>query len=144
MIAIVCIDDKGGMLFNHRRQSQDRMLRADLLREAARRPVWMNAYSARQFGAPAENLRVAEDFPDRSGSGELCFVEDRDLSPLAGKLEGLILYRWNRAYPSDVRFPTDLPAFVLMEQREFPGTSHERIIRKIYVREADHGQEERE
>ena len=34
MIAVVCIDDKGGMLFNRRRQSQDRLLREDLLREA--------------------------------------------------------------------------------------------------------------
>ena len=134
MIAIVCIDDKGGMLFNHRRQSQDRMLRADLLREAARRPVWMNAYSARQFGAPAENLRVAEDFPDRAGSGELCFVEDRDLSPLAGKLEGLILYRWNRTYPADLYFTLSLEGWTLERREEFAGSSHECITREVYRR----------
>ena len=45
MIAAVCIDDRGGMLFNHRRQSQDRLLREDLLAEAAGRPLWMNSYS---------------------------------------------------------------------------------------------------
>lgn len=26
MIVIACLDDNGGMMFNHRRQSQDRML----------------------------------------------------------------------------------------------------------------------
>ena len=119
MIAIVCIDDKGGMLFNHRRQSQDRMLRADLLREAARRPVWMNAYSARQFGAPAENLRV---------------VEDRDLSPLAGKLEGLILYRWNRTYPADLYFTLSLEGWTLERREEFAGSSHEKITKEVYKR----------
>ena len=27
MIVIACLDDNGGMMFNHRRQSQDRVLR---------------------------------------------------------------------------------------------------------------------
>ena len=31
MILIVCVDDHNGMMFNHRRQSQDRVLRADIL-----------------------------------------------------------------------------------------------------------------
>ena len=62
MIIIACIDDRGGMLFNRRRQSQDRLLRQDLLREAGARPVWMNDYTRRQFSDPAENLRTADDF----------------------------------------------------------------------------------
>ena len=32
MILIACVDDKFGMLFNRRRQSQDRMLRERVLR----------------------------------------------------------------------------------------------------------------
>lgn len=134
MIAIVCIDDKGGMLFNHRRQSQDRLLRADLLREAAGRPVWLNAYSARQFDDPPENLRVAEDFLDRAGRGELCFVEDRDLSPWLGKLEGVILYRWNRTYPADLRLTLPLEGWALERREEFPGSSHEKITKEVYRR----------
>ena len=31
MILIVCVDDHNGMMFNHRRQSQDRILRGDIL-----------------------------------------------------------------------------------------------------------------
>ena len=30
MIVIACLDDNGGMMFNHRRQSQDRVLRAHI------------------------------------------------------------------------------------------------------------------
>ena len=134
MIAIVCIDDKGGMLFNHRRQSQDRMLRADLLREAARRPVWMNAYSARQFGAPAENLRVAEDFPDRAGPGELCFAETADPAPWAARVEEIVLYRWNRRYPADLRFTLPLEGWTLERREEFAGSSHEKITKEVYRR----------
>ena len=33
MQIIVCVDDRGGMLFNKRRQSRDRVLIADVLSE---------------------------------------------------------------------------------------------------------------
>ena len=48
MIAVVCVDDRNGMLFHHRRQSQDRLLREDLLSRCPGR-LWMNAYSAKLF-----------------------------------------------------------------------------------------------
>ena len=67
MILAVCIDDRNGMLFNGRRQSQDRVLREDLVREAGGGPLWMNAYSARQFDPPPEGLRTAEDFLEQAG-----------------------------------------------------------------------------
>ena len=35
MILIVCVDNKNGMLFNRRRQSQDRMLRTRILEMTA-------------------------------------------------------------------------------------------------------------
>ena len=40
MILAFCIDDQGGLVFNHRRQSRDRALVADLLAEAGARPVF--------------------------------------------------------------------------------------------------------
>ena len=75
MILAVCVDDKGGMLFNRRRQSQDRLLRQNLLEEAAGRAVWMNAYSYKQFVPAPENVRCAEDFFTQAGEGEFCFFE---------------------------------------------------------------------
>ena len=45
MIVICVIDDHGGMLFNHRRQSQDRILRARILQRTKGKKLWMNAYS---------------------------------------------------------------------------------------------------
>ena len=37
MILIVCVDDHNGMMFNHRRQSQDRILRGDILELTGRK-----------------------------------------------------------------------------------------------------------
>ena len=49
MILIVCVDDHNGMMFNHRRQSQDRILRGDILELAEGKILWMDAYSKKQF-----------------------------------------------------------------------------------------------
>ncbi len=133
MILIACIDDRGGMLFNRRRQSQDRLLRQDLLEEAAGRPLWMNAYSRRQFGPAPENIHVAEDFAARAGEGEFCFFEDVDPVPWLEKAEAVILYRWNRRYPADRYFPQPLAGRSVKRREEFAGSSHDCITKEILV-----------
>ena len=133
MILVVCIDDRGGMLFNRRRQSQDRLLRQDLLREAEGRPLWMNAYTAGQFDPAPENIRVAEDFPARAGEGEFCFFENVNPAPWLEKAEKIILYRWNRHYPADRWFPQPLPGWTVRRTEEFAGASHENITKEILV-----------
>ena len=134
MILIACIDDRGGMLFNRRRQSQDRLLRLDLLAEAGGRPVWMTSYSLKQFQDAPENLREAENFAARAGAGEFCFFEDADPAPWLEKAEAVILYHWNRRYPADLYFPLPLEGWRLERREEFPGSSHEKITKEVYVR----------
>lgn len=131
MIPVLCIDDRGGLMFNRRRLSQDRALRADLLREAGGRRLWMSAYSRRQFEDGAE-ITVDEDFLQKAGAGELCFVEGAALLPYLERMEGLILYRWNRRYPADVYLDLKLSAFRLCASEEFPGHSHEKITKEVY------------
>lgn len=133
MIVIACVDDRMGMLFNRRRQSQDAALRQRLLERAAGRPVWMSEYSARQFAdCPADKIRVSDRCADRAGTGELWFVEDgRELIGARGA-EELVLYRWNRCYPGDVTFPWPLTGWTLTETADFPGTSHEKITEEVY------------
>ena len=134
MILAFCIDDNGGMLFNRRRQSQDRALREDLLREADGRILWMNAYSAKQFDPPPEAIRIAEDFPEQAGPGEFCFLETADPALWAERAERLVLYRWNRRYPSDLRCTLSLEGWTLERREEFPGYSHETITKEVYKR----------
>ena len=134
MIAVVCIDDKNGMLFNRRRQSQDRILREDLLREVNGAPLWMNAYSAKQFGPLPENIRVAEDFPEQAASGEYGFVETQDPASWSAAPESLIVYRWNRNYPADLFFTLPLEGWTLARREEFAGSSHENITKEVYIR----------
>lgn len=134
LIAVVCIGDGNGMLFNRRRVSRDRAQQADLLALCGNGRLWMDAYSAPLFADAPDRIIVAEDFLEQAGPGEFCFVEDRPLAPAADRVETVVLYRWNRAYPADVRLDLDLSAFQLAEQAEFPGSSHEKITREVYRR----------
>lgn len=70
MILIVCVDDNKGMMFNHRRQSQDRVLRRHILDRVGDAKLWMNGYSAKMFEKDeSEQVRkcliVDEDFLKR-------------------------------------------------------------------------------
>lgn len=134
MNVIVCLDDKNGMLFNKRRQSSDRELRARVLEITAGYQLWMNAYSAQQFTEAVHNLCVDEDFLSKAEAGEYCFVENSDVTPHRDRVEQLIVYRWNKAYPSDVTFPLELFAdrAVLKSRSCFVGYSHNRITEEVY------------
>ena len=140
LIIAVCIDARGGILFNHRRQSQDRAQREDLMDLCAGRPLWAAPCSAPLF-RDWEEVRVDGEFLTKAAEGEICFVEDRPLLPVLDRIEALVLYDWDRAYPADVHLDLDPAAagFTLEEERAFPGTSHERIIRRIYRRQAGPG-----
>ena len=134
MIVAVCIEDRGGMLFNHRRVSRDKAQQEDLLALCGQRTLRIAPSSEALFREQAERVTVDEAFLENAGEGEVCFVEDRPLLPVQERLEKLVVYRWNRSYPSDFRLDLRLEEWTLTEQREFPGNSHENITREIYER----------
>lgn len=135
MNLIFCIDKKNGMLFNKRRQSQDRVVREKILALSANAKLWMSQYSAKQFTElSADNLIVDDAYMTKAGVEDYCFVEDNDFS-LDG-CETIILYHWNRQYPADKYFAVDLKAngYSLVSQTDFAGYSHETITEEIYVK----------
>ena len=135
MTLIVCLDDRNGSLFLGRRLSADRRVRENILELSRERLLWLNAYSAEQFEKLPENVRICEQYLSQAGEGDLCFAENSDLTQVLSRVEKLIVYRWNRHYPSDRKFPWELmPAsMACVEKWDFEGFSHERITREVYV-----------
>ena len=135
MIVITCVDDDMGMLFNSRRQSKDSVLRKRILEKTSGQRLWMNHYSAKQFeDDDAPQINVEEDFLLETTSGDYCFVETQPLQPYEKWIEKLILYRWNRKYPSDLKFDLDLRGWKLTESTDFIGSSHDRITEEVYIK----------
>ena len=121
-------------MFNHRRQSQDRVLRERMLERVGGAPLWMRPYSARQFGPLPPNVRPAEDFLERAGAGEYAFTELDAPGRWGRKIEGILLYRWGRSYPADLTFDLSLEGFALQSSLDFAGSSHPEITEEIYIR----------
>lgn len=131
MIVILCIDDRGGLLFNKRRVSSDQKVCERICALAADGVLRMNHYSALLF--KSIKPEVDEDFMNQAEAGDFCFVEDQDLSQYGDKIEKWILYRWNRNYPSDFKFDFSLlNGKELIQSSSFEGSSHSEITEEIY------------
>lgn len=127
MTLILCLDDALGMAFNRRRQSSDSAVCRDIARLADGEAICMDERSVPLF----ERLDVSIT----SGDAPFRFVEFAPPGPLAEKAERLVIYRWNRRYPADLKSDISFDSWLLTEATEFPGTSHEKISREVYIRE---------
>ncbi len=132
MTLILCLDDQNGMMFNHRRQSRDRVLIAEMLAHVGDGRLFVSPYSAPLFPADAKNVTVAEEPCAIAAEGDFAFVEDTDPAAHWSRVSELIIYRWNRLYPSDKKFCGDMTAFHLTETSEFVGSSHDKITKEIW------------
>ena len=136
MTIIVCVDDNWGMMFNHRRQSQDKVLREHILKEINENTLWMNGYSAKMFGNHPQ-ICVDEDFLNKVAQDDYCFVEDCLVIPYKQKISRVIVYKWNRKYPADQYFDMPLTEneWQLILSEDFIGNSHEKITKEVYIYE---------
>lgn len=139
MILIAFVDDGGGMMFNHRRQSRDRVALQRIIDITAESTLWMNKYSAplfTEFAAP--QIQVDAQFLDKAGPADYCLVENVDVSPYLPFIEKIILFHWNRSYPSDMKFPIKLDSgkWVRQSQEDFVGSSHEKITMESCIQKS--------
>ncbi len=135
MIVIVCLDSKGGMAFNKRRQSRDKKLLERVITKISDHTLWLNSYSAELFSSFKDpGIKVESDFLFKAAVGDFCFVEDQRLLDFEDKIEEIVVYKWNRLYPADLYFdiPLSEHGWILQSALEFPGYSHETITEEIY------------
>lgn len=133
MKLIVCLDDKNGMLFNKRRQSSDIEVCKRVLALTGESVLWMNAYSGKLFEGLGANVCVDESFWERAGQQDWCFVENVDVQTFVPRADEIVIYRWNRVYPADLRFPIHLlDGWTKTQTLDFPGNSHEMITQEVY------------
>lgn len=127
MILVSCVDDALGMAFLGRRVSRDSAVTERILALTAEQKLLAAPYSARLLGNGA---LYTEDPAGAAGKGDFVLLENLPV-PTEG-VERILLFRWNRAYPSDLKFP--LNAFPLRRVRseEFAGSSHEKITLEEY------------
>lgn len=134
MKAIVCVDDRNGMLFNHRRQSRDQAVTEKIREICQGKILWMNEYSFSLYGIlQGVTVRCDNDFPVRADTGEFALIETEDPGKYSDQIEELILFCWNRTYPAQLFMTLDLSEWEQTEEMDFEGNSHKNITLKKYV-----------
>lgn len=133
MNIILCVDKSNGMLFNNRRQSQDRELISKITEISSAARLLMSPYSAQMF-EQTDNIISDENFLSLAGTGDFCFIERAQLP--AENIEDIYIFNWNRDYPADEYFTFDLKAngFKRVKKVEFAGYSHKKITLEIFRR----------
>lgn len=129
MQVIITVENRNGMLFNHRRVSRDQKVSERILAYCKEKRLWMNAYSAKLFENNPQ-ICVSETFLEQKDA--ICFVEDQDVTPYLPEIDTILLFHWNRDYPADFFFTVDLSEWNRIHQEEFAGKSHEKITMEVY------------
>ena len=132
MILIVCLDERKGMMFNNRRQSSDKVVISKILEITNGAMLWLNSYSQGLFKQVNIPLTVDDDFLQKAGGGDFCFVENADIAQYTPKIEKIYVFQWSRHYPADIYFPLDLAEYKLIAKSDFLGNSHEKITLEVY------------
>ena len=134
MRVMVFLDDKNGMLFNKRRQSRDQAVFEEIQMLCQGKVLWMNEYSFSVYGKmEGVEIRCRQDFLQKAGTGEYALVETDDLEEISKNIEEILIFRWNRLYPSDKKLELDLSGWQYTVEKEFSGNSHKKITLEKYV-----------
>ena len=141
MKVYIALDKNNGFIFNHRRQAQDRGMRANMLKDCGDSTLWISEYSRRIF-TPTDgsefpaNVVVDDDFLAKAGPEDCCFVEN--VSPLEWyeKIDTFVLYKWNTLYPADVYFDLSLKdlGWKKFSVNDFKGSTHDKITKEVWKR----------
>lgn len=131
MKLIFCIDDKKGMMFFGKRQSQDSVLREWIISHTNGGRLWMSNYSAKQF-KDLSGYIADDDYQVKAAVGDYCFIEDKGYS--LDNVSEVILCHWNRRYQADKVFDLDLKAngFKKVDSEDIKGSSHDKITIETY------------
>ena len=129
----VCLDDRGGMLFFGRRQSRDRVLISELI-QSTEGKVYINKFSELLFEPHREHVVICDDPMRECPDGGTVFVENLPLLPYFDDISQIILYKWNKNYPSDKRIDIKFDAFRVVSDTAFVGSSHDKINKVILKR----------
>ena len=136
MRLIVCLDERRGMAFAERRQSKDRRVTEDIVRELDGGVLYISPYSEKLFKDHDVRLEVAPDpiAAARGVVGATVFLENLPAPREPAGIDAVTLYLWGETYPADLTFDMELSAFRRRGTFTFKGNSHDNITKEIYTK----------
>ena len=135
MTVIFCLDENKGMLFNDRRLSRDAMVFEDI-KTYLTGTLKINSFSEKLVAASGINYEIFKYFVTNSDLESFYYIENISVKENLDKIDRIIVYWWNRKYPSDTKLDFDPLecGYKSTSVYEFVGKSHEKITREIFER----------
>ena len=134
MKAIVCTDKNGGILFNERRVARDRAVIYDRFGNLNGSNLFIRPCSKTLL----EDTDAIETLSfDNIPEEDYCFFEDLDISDFFDLATQIVIYMWDKKYPSD--FAVDPAIFkesgyTLRAVKDIAGRTHEKIRKEVWER----------
>ncbi len=136
MTVAVTLDKSLGMTFLSRRLSRDRKQREHLLSlsEKEGKRLLISPFSQKLF---EDTDAIVENDPlEIAKENDICFIEDLPLMPYREKISRMIVYWWNRDYPSSQKLDIDLKkGWKKLSCEDIAGSSHDKITVEVYINE---------
>lgn len=143
MKVIFVLDQKNGMMFNHRRQSFDQAIIKKVAKDVneVEGRLWLSDYSKELFASYDVNIMPLEEFNLTAiNDNDVVYVEniDVDLEEMIADKEmsvELNFYRWDKVYPSDKKMTFTkelLDAFFVKDSYELSGETHDVISVEVW------------
>ena len=137
MKLIVCLENNNGVIFNKRRVSSDKKVTKKIIELTQEKKLWVSYYTQELFIGKDINktrLVLSNSIFKKAGENDYVWIENIMPKNLDDCSE-LIVFRWNRDYPSDVKFDFDLSdSFELTSAKIIKGNSHDEITEEHYTR----------
>lgn len=135
MTVIFCLDDNRGILFNNRRLSRDALVFEDI-KTYLKGSLLINEFSEKLVAASGLNYEVFKNFVTKPDCEPFYYIENISVKEHLNKIDRIIIYWWNRNYPSDTKLDFDPLecGYKSTSVYEFAGKSHEKITREIFDR----------
>ena len=125
------------MIFNKRRVSSDKKVTKKIIELTQEKKLWVSYYTQELFIGKDINktrLVISNSIFKKAGENDYVWIENIMPKNLDDCSE-LIVFRWNRDYPSDVKFDFDLSdSFELTSAKIIKGNSHDEITEEHYTR----------
>ena len=135
MKLVVCLDENNGIKFFGKRQSQDELQRKNLFELIGKSKLFLSEYSYDLYKDFDFNLEIIDE-NTKIVEKSFFLYEGEFLEKFLPITDEIICYFWNRDYPFDETFEEFLKdCWKEKEVFEFRGKSHDKITRKIFVKE---------
>lgn len=135
MKLVVCLDKNNGISFFGKRQSQDELQRKNLFELIEDKKLYVVENSYDLYKDYAFNFEIINENTEIDNDAVFLYEGDY-LDKFLPYVDEIICYFWNRDYPFDETFDEFLQdCWKEIEIFEFKGKSHEKITRKIFVKE---------